>query len=141
MDEMKKGPWKISPITQAAIDQVEQNANPDWLDAACAVAVSIAREYQEFTSVEVEERMRLRHPTITTHEARAMGPVMKWCEHNRIAKQTGETVRDPRPHCHQQYKTVWESLIFQSNGNCGGPGPKERPTRKEIKKRLQGNLF
>lgn len=85
-----------------AIDGVEANADPQWLDAALAVIVDLAERFPSFTSDDIWESLAKgghRGP----REKRALGAVMRTAVRQKIARPLNQvhgsvsTVNHGRP--------------------------------------------
>jgi hypothetical protein len=59
-----------------AVRLVAEHADQDWKDKAAAAVRWLARERRTFTSDDVWEALARHYPDVTTHEARALGPVL-----------------------------------------------------------------
>ncbi len=59
-----------------AMDRVDQAAAPAWKTFVAQLIVEVARTHTEFTTDDVE-RLRLQRHGPTTHERRALGPLMR----------------------------------------------------------------
>ncbi len=64
----------LQPDLFDALRRVEENADADWKDAAAVALQQMAATGRQFTSDDVREAIPAG---ITTHEMRALGPVMK----------------------------------------------------------------
>ena len=83
------------------------NADSDWRTAALSIVRDLARTCQTFTTDAVW--MELDAMGFTTHEHRAMGPVMRQAaKHNWIAK-TDRVVPTLRPLANRRPIAVWQS--------------------------------
>jgi hypothetical protein len=91
--------------TQMAIEQVEQNANPDWLETARLVVVSLAKTGQPFTADDVWDK--LAGHSAVTHEPSALGAVMRKVASAGLIRATGDYVKSRRPEAHQRPIRVW----------------------------------
>lgn len=98
-------------LRERAIAQVEQNANEAWKKAALEGVTGLASRLATFTTDHVWAWMRLKHPALTTPEARAMGAVMVKAASEGIVVATKEWELSTRPECHRRPVRVWESLI------------------------------
>ncbi len=92
-----------SALTEA-LEAVEENADPEWLERARAVVLALAAKRSDFTTDEVW----LHLPP--AREPRALGAVMRQvADEGRIIKT--ETHRpSTRPECHSRPVAVWLGL-------------------------------
>lgn len=107
MDEISEG----EALKRAGMEQVDDNADPDWKEAMFAIVVEVAKRKIWFTTDDVfalaEER-----GIPTTHDRRAMGPVMMRVAKHRIAKKSRRPFRNSkRPDLHCTPLQVWASLL------------------------------
>jgi hypothetical protein len=92
-------------VTQMAIDQVEQNANPDWMQVARLAVVSLAKSGQPFTADDVWDRLATE--SAVTHEPRALGAVMRNVAAAGLIRTTGAYVKSRRRETHYRPVAVW----------------------------------
>ena len=71
---------------QLAMQWVEENANPAWIDEAKEALVRVAARGDDFTSEDVTEEIP---EGVVTHEPRAMGPVMLWGVRQKVMRPVG----------------------------------------------------
>ncbi len=107
-DFYKTEPVMDSPETTTALAQVAHNAG-DRIDEAVAAVRCVARRNAEFTSDDVWEWLG----GCDTHEARAMGPVMRRAAKMGYCKKTTNTIPSKDPTCHGRDKRVWRSLLLE----------------------------
>ena len=96
-------------LRDEAIDQVEENADPSWVEAATRIAEDLAVECREFTTDAVWER--LDQLGVETHEPRAMGSIMRDLARRGIVTNSGRVEKSTRPECHARPCAVWVSSI------------------------------
>lgn len=89
-----------------------ENAHEDWVAAAEAGVFQAARQLPAVTSDDVFDRIP---DGITTHEHRAMGPVMLTAARSGWLIKTGEMVPCRRPERHLGDVRVWRSLLFDGD--------------------------
>lgn len=100
---------------QAGMDQVEANANEVWIEYMADLVWDVCRARRQFTVDDVFDLYEAAPSgKPTTHELRAMGPVM-----NRVAKEglceKANVAAQPsrRASLHASPRTVWNSLIYE----------------------------
>lgn len=93
-----------------AIDRVERNADSHWKVAATNCVMTLARTNAEFTTDDVWSLL-VGWPE-STHEPRAMGPVMRKVANAGIIEATDQYRQSERKECHARPVKVWRSLIY-----------------------------
>lgn len=105
-------------LKENGINQVEQNANQQWLDEAFNVVCILSGQHQEgmrnefivFTSDDVWERMNKLYPDLETHNHSAMGAVMRRAARNKICVPTGQYVKSKRPSAQGRELKCWVGI-------------------------------
>ncbi len=101
-------------LRDAAIEQVGENAEPEWMFPALAAACLVATYRQEFTTDPIWWILDFQWEIPRPHENKAMGAVMSKLRVNRVARVIeGRISRSVRPECHRRPLQVWKSLIFK----------------------------
>lgn len=97
--------------TQAAIAQVDENANEAWKRAALEAVRLCALEHPEFTADEVWLRLADR-TDVDTHEPAALGPVFLRAARSQWIINTNR--RRKRSLLEQRHRelTIWRSLLY-----------------------------
>lgn len=90
-----------------ALEAVEEHAAPDWKDAAWQVLLRLCRTGQQWTTDEFWLVMRDQHPTVTTHEPRALGPLLRNLVRQGYARKTREGVESTRPEAHKAWCWIY----------------------------------
>lgn len=93
----------------AAINQVEENADLGWFNEALLSVEVTAWVEKEFTTDEVWERMT---KTDQTHDNRAMGAVMRKAQSKGWIEPTDRVVKSNRAVCHSRPIRVWRSRLI-----------------------------
>jgi hypothetical protein len=102
----------LDAITNEAIERVDRHADMDWKDAALDAVYRLAQSAPTFTA---EAAVALIPDGYSTHEGRAMGPVMRraqaagWCE------PTDHTVSSQNAAHHKGIKRVWRSRLYPTS--------------------------
>jgi hypothetical protein len=115
-DLSRKLPSSAEEGMQRALD----NSDPAWNRAVHSCVMTVARRIQKLSVDNVldeldvvnETRKELGHPLFDTHNAAALGPVMKRAADDGVLISTGTTVRSKRPEKHGNRHTLWESKLF-----------------------------
>ena len=95
-----------------AIQRADDHADPDWHDVAYGCVLAVARRCATFTTDEVLIELA-NHPAITTHEPRALGPVMMRAQRANVIAATDQFVNSEAVSRHRAPKRVWASLIIE----------------------------
>ena len=99
----------------AAIAQVEANANGQWKEAAFAAVERVCRQKQTFVVddvwIEFHRSDGIEQAEYGTHERRAMGAVMKRAERVGLCENTGQYRVSARKTCHRNPRSLWRSKV------------------------------
>jgi hypothetical protein len=101
---------------RAGMDQVEENANKIWVEYMLDLIWDVCRVRRQFTTDDVWDFYNLASPDRrpTTHELRAMGPVMlKAAKEGMCEKAFMPAIPSRRASLHASPRTVWNSLIYE----------------------------
>ena len=102
-------------VTTKAINQVEKNANEEWLGVALFIISYLTKELDYFTADTVWEEFA-HFPNNKTHEPRAMGAVMRKAHSIGLIKPTKEFVNSKKTSCHNGPKRIWKSNYDEKTG-------------------------
>lgn len=94
---------------ELAIDGVEANADTSWLDVARGVVRSIPIGLT-FTTDDVWRALARASVTVSTHEPRAMGAVMRGLQRDGVVVNTRTYQPSARPECHARPIPVWRRV-------------------------------
>ena len=97
-------------LAEQAIEQVGLNADQLWAKEAYKVVILRSMNRMDFTTDHVWEWMNDLHPTLTTHEPRAMGAVMRKAAASRLCVPTERYSKSLRPECHRRPIRIWKGL-------------------------------
>ena len=98
-----------------AIDRVERNADSEWKSGAYLACCLAAESLIEFTTDDVWAYMETLFPSLSTHEPRAMGAIMRRAARDGKVCATGEYTLSKRAECHRRPVMLWESLIYEGD--------------------------
>jgi len=98
--------WDIFTERDAAVDQVEQNANSEWKQVAYLTAIEVGQRQGTFTSEDVWDAIS----GVTTHEPRAMGAVMRRLRKENVITPTDTFVISTSPLGHGRPSRVWRFI-------------------------------
>src|SRR5215831_7567547 len=93
-----------------------RHADPHWWQCMLESAKEVAERKPIFNTDDVVRLCRERHPNATTHEGRAIGPLMRAACRLGYCVQTQDWVESTQAQCHRRPMRVWYSLIYR-----GGP--------------------
>lgn len=94
----------------AAMEQVEANADADWKDRAKIAVRYLARTKAEFISDDIWE-LGLEKP----REARALGPIMRWAVKQGFIRDSGRMQQSAQTTCHARPMRVWISCGYKED--------------------------
>ena len=97
-------------LTQQAINQVEENANQQWMDEALEVVKRLSKTFNLFTTDDVWNWMQYLHPDSETHDNRAMGAVMRKAARGKLCIPTDKYIKSTRTSCHHRPIRVWKGI-------------------------------
>jgi hypothetical protein len=97
-------------LKENGINQVEQNANQQWLDEAFKIVEMLSVEPFAFTSDDVWELLNELHPDLDTHNHSAMGAVFRKASKQNLCVPTGQYVKSKRPSAQGRELKVWVGI-------------------------------
>ncbi|MHC4066972.1 MAG: hypothetical protein ACYSUI_21050 [Planctomycetota bacterium] len=102
-----------SPAAAAneAIDRVERNAHREFLKQAYRRGCALARQRDEFTSVDLRDSMARLYPSVHTHDDRALGAVMRGLARDGVIAKTDRFEKSQHRRNHNRPLMVWQSRI------------------------------
>ena len=100
---------KAKKLRDAALNQVEQNANQEWKDAALEIIHELSRHKvgQSITSDVVWLILSFEHPNLKTHQPSAMGAIFRRAASLGYIHPSREFVQSERPSSHARPIRVW----------------------------------
>lgn len=98
---------------QEAVGRVAMHANPEWVQMAFQGVETLARIHAEFTTDNLWQFMETLGRGVSTHEPRALGPVMIAAQKRHWIAPTGRYEQSRRPACHLRPIAIWKSLIYR----------------------------
>jgi hypothetical protein len=109
---------KARAARDAALVQVEENANDQWKRLMRECVVAVARVMWLFTSDDVMDRYHQIPNAPVTHDLRALGAIMTRAVRDGTCRKANcASVPSRRASLHASPRTVWESLIYRpANG-------------------------
>jgi hypothetical protein len=97
----------------ASIAQVAAAADPTWARLAVLAVVAVATAHEEFTTDDVWTW--LEACSVTTHEPRALGAVMRTKRAKEVATPTERYRPSDRPECHARPVRIWRSKVYPTD--------------------------
>ena len=107
-------------LRDAAIAQVEANADTEWIDAAQAALRFVCRRFDTMTVDDVQEELA-RRGVERPREGRAMGAVMTCAKREGLITPTGSYRASEQPQCHGNPRQVWRSLLRETKQEAPQP--------------------
>lgn len=111
------------PGKRDGMARVRRNADPYWWQRMSECARLVAERKQYFNSDDIVLLCRELYPDATTHDKRAIGPLMAAAQKLGYCVPTQDTVESRQKVCHSRPMRVWWSLIYRG------------PARRQPKKR------
>jgi len=93
--------------------RVYRAADPHWKQCMIECAKEVAQRKPIFITDDIVELCRDKHPNATTHEKRAIGPLMREVCRLGYCIPTQDWVQSAQAQCHRRPMLVWYSLIFR----------------------------
>lgn len=104
---------------QAAIAQVERNANKEWLEAFRRALEKAARRKLRFTADDIWDDFERDYPQPAQHEPRAAGAVVvKAIKDGVIVTVKNMFWNSRRKSCHNRPIQVYQSLVFKGDADA-----------------------
>ena len=101
------------PGKRDGMDRAERSADPHWWQCMLECGKLVAAHKPVFITDDLVTICRVLHPNATTHEHRAIGPLMRelcrlgYCERSEDTVESRQKVNHARP------MRVWRSLIYE----------------------------
>jgi hypothetical protein len=105
------------------MDRAERHADPHWWQCMLECGKIVAERKPYFNTDDIVQLRQRLHPNATTHEHRAIGPLMAALARLGYCERTDDWVESQQSSCHSRPMRVWFSMIYR------GPAVR-RPTRR-----------
>lgn len=105
-------PVAASSAKEYAMRQVKEHADQDWKTEAARIVRYLAETREEFTTDAVWFLLD-GFTDVSTHEPRAMGPIMSNAARHHLIRATDRTTKSVRVVNHMRPIQVWRSLIYK----------------------------
>jgi hypothetical protein len=89
-----------------AIERVDENADPDWKEAAKLIVCDLARNKVRFTTDDVWRQL-LNQGVMFPHEPRAMGGIMMGLARAGVIRRLDSQRKSEMVGCHCRPKQLW----------------------------------
>lgn len=114
--------------------RAEEHADPHWKRCMLESAKEVALRKPFFDTEDIVRWCAEHHPNATTHEQRAIGPLMRNVVKLGFCVPLDDWNRSTLPQCHRRPMRAYYSLIFR------GPVTPPRPRRRKLIDPRQFNL-
>jgi hypothetical protein len=101
------------------MDRAERHADPHWMRTMLILGVEVAKRRPKFIAPDIERMRRELHPNVTTHEPRAMGPVMTNLHSLGVCEPTDEFKGSGHKSDHNNLSRIWASKIYEGPVRVG----------------------
>lgn len=108
---------------QDGMERAARACDPDWWAWMLERVTEVARA-KPFLFTDDIELLRIQRGGPSTHENRALGPLMRHAQRLGICEPTDQWVPSSQQVNHRRFMRVWYSLIYQ--------GPKVRKPRRKV---------
>lgn len=103
--------------------RVYRAANAQWKQCFLECGKEIAQHKPYFYTDDIVYLCRQRHPNASTHDYRAIGPLMRQMARLGYCEKTRQWFPSTQPQNHSRDMRVWWSLLYQ--------GPRVRKPRRQ----------
>lgn len=104
---------RLNPPAQTSLDDlltaIEEAADDQWWEMALSTLRRVCESQNELTTDDLWEHIDASGES--THERRAMGPLMKAGEARGWCVPTDRVRNSSRPICHTRPLRIWQSLL------------------------------
>jgi hypothetical protein len=116
------------------MDRAQRNAHEEWKRLCWEVINELARTRNKFTTEDVWDIMRTRHPGVTTHEPRAMGSQIKRAVDRGLVEKTKDALSSKR-----ETSNTTDVWVYRSKLRGLPPEPSPAALATQVRQ-LQGEL-
>jgi hypothetical protein len=107
------------------MDRAERHADPHWWQCMLECGKAVAERKPFFITDDVVRLCSKLHPNASTHEQRALGPVLREMCRIGYCERTQDWIESSQAQCHRRPMRIWFSLIYR------GP-PVAKPRRHRV---------
>jgi hypothetical protein len=97
------------------MDRAERHADPHWWAAMLESGKEVALRKPFFFTDDIVKYCSEHHPNATTHEHRAIGPLMRELARMEVCEPTQDWVPSSQKQNHKRPMQVWWSLIYRGS--------------------------
>ena len=105
---------RAESVKQMVMNISERNANATFIEIAMSAGTHLANQGVPFTSADIRDLMEKKFPTLSTHDDRALGAVMRKLSSNGTIRPTGRYVNSKRTRNHNRPLREWEGTKGQN---------------------------
>jgi len=117
------------------MDRAERHADEHWWQCMLECGLAVAERKPWFYTDDIVKLCASRHPNATTHEQRAIGPLMRALARAGVCERTGDFVPSTQRQNHSRPMQVWWSLVYK------GPAVRRKPRYRRLLDPRQLGLF
>lgn len=99
-------------LKREAMERVDRNAKQLWKTLMLQTVMLTAKRIPSVTTDDVSDTWATLGYTVTTHEPRALGPIMNRAAKNGWIAKTDRVVNSRRASNHNRPIAVWNSMIY-----------------------------
>jgi hypothetical protein len=100
------------------MERVDNHADDEWKRVMAEMVIKTAREMHRFTTDDVVDRFNELPDPPTTHDKRAMGPVMMRAAKSGVCcKAPVAPIMSRRASLHASPRQVWDSLLYSGQAH------------------------
>lgn len=104
-------PAKAVVAREEAISRVDEHANLEWKDCALTAVMTVASVHAEFITDAVWAGLEELDASVTTHDGRAMGAVMRQAHRMGFITPTDRYAPSSRVKAHRRPMRIWKSEL------------------------------
>jgi hypothetical protein len=114
------------------MDRAWRGADPEWKRIILICVLEVAKRKPYFTADDVERYRLANYPNHTTHEHRALGPIMLEAAVLEYCVKTQDWVESTQRINHRRPMRVWWSLAYQGRKRYYRPPPRKPLDPRQI---------
>jgi len=108
-DDFEKDKAGAEEEREEAIDRVDAHVEARFRHLAYEAGVWLASKLDTLTANDVRDTLRKYYPDVTTHDDRALGPVMRRLASDGVIVNTGTVVNSDRVRNHSRRISLWRT--------------------------------
>ena len=95
------------------MERAKRSADPHWWQCMMEAAKAVAERKPFLFTDDIVAFCQEHHPNASTHEYRAIGPLMTTAAKLGYFQRTQDWVESTQKQCHRRPMRVWYSLIYK----------------------------